>query len=56
MLGRLHETFGVTQPLGRLFDGSSIREPARALTAQLLVDTSSEDLGEILSKAEDSGL
>ena len=55
-LARLHETFGVTVPLRRLFDGSTIRELARALTVELLGVASNEDLAEILAEAEGSCL
>jgi len=54
MLARVHETFGITLPLGRLFDSPTIRELAQALTVELLGDTTSDDLAEILAEAEDS--
>jgi acyl carrier protein len=56
MLARLHETFGVTVPLGRLFDGSTIRELAGALTVELLGATSDDDLASILAEAEGPAL
>ncbi|MCA1682473.1 MAG: amino acid adenylation domain-containing protein [Actinobacteria bacterium] len=52
MLARLHDDVGVALPLGNLFDGSTIRELAEAVTAGLLTDTEPEDLARLLAEAE----
>jgi acyl-coenzyme A synthetase/AMP-(fatty) acid ligase/acyl carrier protein len=52
MLARVQDTLGLNPPLGLLFDHSTIRELARALTAELLGEVSGEDLEQLLAEAQ----
>jgi amino acid adenylation domain-containing protein len=52
MLARVHDSLGISLALRRLFEGSSIRELAQALTAELLADASGEDLAQILDESQ----
>jgi len=52
MLAQLHETLGVSLPLGSLFDGSTIREFSREVTVALLDDVAGDDLAELLTEVD----
>jgi amino acid adenylation domain-containing protein len=50
MLARVHDSVGVSLALRQLFDGSTIRELADALTTELLAGASGDDLAQILAE------
>jgi amino acid adenylation domain-containing protein len=52
MLARVHDSLGISLALRQLFDGPSIRELARALTAELLAEASGEDLAQIMDESQ----
>ncbi|HEX5853263.1 MAG TPA: amino acid adenylation domain-containing protein [Solirubrobacteraceae bacterium] len=52
MLARVHESLGVSLALRQLFDSSTIRELAQALTAELLAEADGEDLAQILAESQ----
>lgn len=55
MLALLEDTVGVTLPLRALFDSTTIRELAQAVSAELLGGAESDDLAQLLSEAEAAG-
>jgi acyl carrier protein len=55
MLALLEDSVGVTLPLRVLFDRTTIRELAQAVTAELLGGAESDDLAQLLSEAEAAG-
>ena len=52
MLARVHDSLGVSLALRQLFDSSTIRELAEALTADLLAGASGDDLAQVLAEAK----
>ncbi len=52
MLARVHESLGISLALHQLFDSSTVRELARALTAELLAGADGEDLSQILAESQ----
>lgn len=52
MLARVHDSLGISLALRQLFEGSSIRELAQALTTELLAEASGEDLAQILDESQ----
>jgi acyl carrier protein len=56
MLARVQEQFGVDLYLGTVFENSTVRELAGALTGQLLGDAGDDELAELLAEAEASEL
>ncbi len=54
MLGRLHDTLGLTVPLASLFESSTIRELAAAASAELLRVADDDEFAAILDEVEGS--
>ena len=52
MLARLQDTLGVTVPLGRLFDSSTLRELSEVVIIQLMGDASGDELAQMVADAE----
>jgi amino acid adenylation domain-containing protein len=52
MFAQLHETLGVSLPLARLFDASTIRSLADDVTTDLLGDASADGLSALLAEVE----
>ncbi len=51
MFARLQDTLGLTLPLAQLFDRSTIRQLAEAVTAELLADAGGDELAQMLAEA-----
>ncbi len=56
MLARVQESFGLDLYLGTVFEHSTVRELAPAVTEQLLGETGQDELAELLAEAEASEL
>jgi amino acid adenylation domain-containing protein len=52
MLARVHDILGARLALPQLFDSSTVRELAAALTAELLAGASGDDLAQILAETQ----
>ena len=56
MLARVQESFGLDLYLGAVFEHSTVRELAVAVTERLLADAGGDELDELLAEAEASEL
>jgi hypothetical protein len=55
MLARVQEDFGLDLYLGSVFEHSTVRELAGAVTAGLLADAGDDELADLIAEAEASG-